>query len=480
MTSDSPSKKQRKNNEDDDDVYESSEEDFSDEEYYKTKRISKKKKSKIYNRHKDSSDDEDDDEEEEEDNSDELHDSDASNRFTTDTEDCYNYDGGYGYSSSEEEDDTGELDKKVKSEVENVDSVVIEIGGIVLKFPIKILFDILGRLPIKSVSSCRSVCKGFAAAVKNRSFVEMYHDKVMKKNSPCVIFLDIDFREKYHFLINHEDLELRKTELPRYLAQLPRPLPEMASCNGLIFSHRQPYFICNPITGEHMVLPRPEFGSKDTVTGFGFDVVSKVFKVIRIMEDEEEMFASNTYLEVFNFSSGKWSFKHGVHCSFDTTANVYFNGSLHWIGSPRVIISFNLHTEEFQQIPLPRVINSGSSTSEPYLVVLQTSLCVIRTVTKEHIEIWAMKEYTSQPIWGKIFTIQDIKMEGEVVKGPYKPIRWLGGEILLSCSDTELGYYNHVTKRIRLVELHVDMIKNPLVHVGSLISPETVGKLKKR
>ncbi|KAF9610525.1 hypothetical protein IFM89_022805 [Coptis chinensis] len=186
-----------------------------------------------------------------------------------------------------------------------------------------------------------------------------------------------------------------------YEAKLPTPLRQIHSCHGLVFSCRPPYFVSNPITGEHGVVPKPPMSELEAlVTGFGYDSVYEVFKVIRILEVLEGNKCC-TSAEVFNFGYGKWRCIRKVQYNYNKkNVNVFLNGALHWIGSPcenrdsDVIISFNLDTEEFHPLPLPKFC-LGTENFSLYLSVLGGRLHLVHTLNRKHIKVWVMKKGNS-------------------------------------------------------------------------------------
>lgn len=144
-----------------------------------------------------------------------------------------------------------------------------------------------------------------------------------------------------------------------------------------------------------------------------------------------------------------------------------------------VIVSFNLDTEVFQEVPLPSGFELDAREFNHYLVVLGECVCVVHTVKTEHIEIWVMKEYGVESSWVKEYIIQNVDFDG-VIAGPYKPIILLNnGDILLLCSGRSLGYYDPKEKTLTYIDTgaflcgEIDM--EPVLHLGSLISPRICG-----
>ncbi|KAF9615328.1 hypothetical protein IFM89_022979 [Coptis chinensis] len=195
------------------------------------------------------------------------------------------------------------------------------------------------------------------------------------------------------------------------------------------------------------------------VTGFGYDSVSEVFKVIRILEVLEGNKCC-TITEVFNFGSGKWRCIRKVPFNFNKkNVNVVLNVALHWIGSP--------WTENFSL----------------YLSVLGGRLHLVHTLNRKHIKVWVMKKYGVKSSWVKKYVVDDIKLENEYNDeyhvGPYKLLELTKDGDIIFCSGNDLGYKDpeswELVNFYTYQEVHLNSALRPLAHIGSLISPRTVG-----
>lgn len=283
------------------------------------------------------------------------------------------------------------------------------------------------------------------------------------------------------------------------------PLQSQASPNepsgGWVFyvsKSRKSYSICNPNTGKPMFLHKSLIEKFDNaVTGFGWDPISEVFKLIRIFDDAHYKFYYGTYLEVYDFETGQWkATKYApwlftqhrqeeleVRASwikrFANRPNVYLNGFVHWMAYPygrdgtMTIVSFDLHTEKFRRFPLPTGVILDPMASEfksfhcgfgipcdwrkfeHYLLVLRKRLSLVHHIGDQHVEVWVMKDYGLESSWEKKYIVRDIvSHSGDIIKGPYKPIKAMeNGEMLLLCSEHNLGYYHPVTKVFRPADI---------------------------
>lgn len=153
------------------------------------------------------------------------------------------------------------------------------------KLPAEILFDILSRLPLKTLCHCRYVSKAWYNTIKHPGFVDAHHAKAITTNSPSLIILENNYNREI-YLVDHQSLDAFETNITTYKPKLPVSMRQIYSSNGLIFSRNYPYSICNPVTGEKVVIPSRlnYFENMDARCGFGFAPQSKVFKVVRLIE----------------------------------------------------------------------------------------------------------------------------------------------------------------------------------------------------
>ncbi|KAL5727731.1 hypothetical protein ACHQM5_000891 [Ranunculus cassubicifolius] len=423
--------------------------------------------------------------------------------------DSYGFFSYNGYTSNDYSEEETTKTEPQQSEITEPD--LPNSTGIISKLPIEVFHDILSRVPLKTLSNCRFVNKSWYNSIKNPNFIKLHHKKVLQSISFSLIYHDITHPGEFS-LINHENLESFDTEIVVYKAKLPRPLlVGMDSCNGLVCSRGKPYFVCNPVTGEHMVIPKPPLWDvEDVVNGFGYDTVKEVFKFVRVIKVVENAEKCVTVAQLYNFSTGKWRLIPEVPYVFkdkeNEESNVCVNGALHWLGCPvdksgdsESIISFRFDSEEFKQLLLPIPTSDRDCFGfrgtvrrfDQYLVVLGEFLCVVHEFRQEEIEVWIMKKYGLQSSWVKEYSIKDVTgsldiyIEGELETGPYKPLQLMkNGKILMLCSHHSLGYYDPYDGTLASIYTgtgdYVDSALQPVLHMGSLISPNSIGKLCKR
>ncbi|KAI8566693.1 hypothetical protein RHMOL_Rhmol02G0062100 [Rhododendron molle] len=85
----------------------------------------------------------------------------------------------------------------------------------------------------------------------------------------------------------------------------------------------------------------------------------------------------------------------------------FASGALHWIpsfGSKETIVSLDLATENYEEIPLPECVHSYRNL---IMDVFGGCLRVLRNCDGLGLELWVMKEYGIRESWTKLFVIHD-------------------------------------------------------------------------
>ncbi|KAM0848965.1 hypothetical protein ACQ4PT_054030 [Festuca glaucescens] len=154
--------------------------------------------------------------------------------------------------------------------------------------PDAMIFNILSRLPSKSILRCKSVCKAWHAMISDCHFIS-HHLKLSKTHPrmlvlPCSYFREpegvlnrireiallafsLDF---YEFGGGNVRERIYRQVLPKGIARCTRPL----QCDGLflISTLNQEIMVCNPATKEFVTLPKGSHNLKEHQrVGFGFD-----------------------------------------------------------------------------------------------------------------------------------------------------------------------------------------------------------------
>ncbi|KAK3007844.1 hypothetical protein RJ639_014346 [Escallonia herrerae] len=175
----------------------------------------------------------------------------------------------------------------------------------VLELPIQLQYDILARLPLKTVFSCRCVCRAFLSLLTDTYFAELHLAKaptttasliVQESCGPSMHMLEFEenlstsassteYRPCHHNGAQTPHSPLTKSHV--LLSSLIRgEMTLIGSCNGFLSLYRTSqkpvYYICNPILNEYTVLPHLTPSTSDytylNYSGFGFCLKTKQYK----------------------------------------------------------------------------------------------------------------------------------------------------------------------------------------------------------
>ncbi|KAK3133458.1 hypothetical protein QOZ80_6AG0536790 [Eleusine coracana subsp. coracana] len=284
----------------------------------------------------------------------------------------------------------------------------------VAALPDDIIFDVLSRLPTKSVIRCKSVCKAWFAMVSSQHFVSAHLELSKVRSSILVVsraYLewgreDMDAVCMGFFRYNGgSEAELVHSEnIARGIACWASPL----HCDGLVLVSTQNHEIvaCNPATREFITLPKGSNSLNKTRVGFGFDRCNNKYKAARFFyQMDNETAQTVCKFEVLTLGTAVWRQTIDPPYPILGITPAYMQGSLFWrinlppLKHPKVFIQFNLVEEKFGLTPYP------PSKAEPiYFVELEGGLCCACFTEKyEVVEIWI---YSEMQIWTQYCTIQ--------------------------------------------------------------------------
>ncbi|KAK7363913.1 hypothetical protein VNO77_06075 [Canavalia gladiata] len=363
-----------------------------------------------------------------------------------------------------------------------------------LDFPLHILCDIILKLPPRSVIRCASVCTTFRDIVNDPSFRQLYFSR---SPTSCVVLTD------HHRLTSIDccaqeklarsppssciacfssssssastsslsgidpNLNLNQPNLGRQkgsrFIQLQVHMKLVNSSHGLVClrSHYL-YYVCNPLFGEILALPPPPTVDYLRFAAFGFDPVSKQYKLVQIVPRGDQLVAElyqlgqDTWRVIENASSAR------LNSAFDPS----LNGALHWIThSTRVeelISSFDIHTEKFKWVAPPSQFNSeylnhvfGLSVG-----VLKDRLCLCYVNRGACFETWFMDEYGVQASWTRAFSIDIHSYCGLRLGDKHRPIgftssgdMWLKVESDSDTNSHSLVSYSAQKRLFRHIEI---------------------------
>ncbi|KAK4490083.1 hypothetical protein RD792_000738 [Penstemon davidsonii] len=358
--------------------------------------------------------------------------------------------------------------------------------------PSEIIIDILSRLPIKAIISCKCVCKSWSVLLETPEFVNSHLLKSIPGlifNPDEVIFSVFEFVDELE-LVHHDLFNNIITKVHR-MACLGPPAAHMdkqGSADGLLFLREinpQPnlLYICNPITREYIKLPNPDSYRYPSVVTYGFGVskTSNKYKVVRIFHECVRDPTSGSLLsipksecKVYTLGTGSWrSIPPGPGVSYEyncRSTGTLFNGNLLWLVvdlKASIMISyFDLETELFNTFLPPPPLLGRINFFLGSLVVLENCLCLCDNTSDYEIVIWVMKKS-----WTKEFTISKVpNFAGESWEIVYPMKIFKNGDILMTMDNSYPFYYSKQSKTLQMIG---NSYFEARLHVSSFLSLKT-------
>ncbi|KAF6167297.1 hypothetical protein GIB67_043158, partial [Kingdonia uniflora] len=293
------------------------------------------------------------------------------------------------------------------------------------ELPADITTDILTRLPTKNVLQCRSVSKPWCSIVDDSRFAKMHLSHAIKsKTRTCssfIVFASEDWTKTY-FVEDSDELGLIISGTPKVnlMAELKAKLGGI--CHGLLLlincdNSRTVY---NPVTGIHV--PLPDGGcirEGRCFYGLGFCVSTQEFKVLKYQRSTFKEAYSGVFeskAEVLTLDTNTWRMV-GVAPYRLPSKVFYFNGSLLWLTKfnpgdyvPSLIriASFNLDSENFEDVPNPEIIvdlNVAFIGMQYQLGELGGCLSISDGSSPDRFEVWVMQDYNVKKSWTKQYSL---------------------------------------------------------------------------
>ncbi|XP_010916704.1 F-box protein At3g07870 [Elaeis guineensis] len=270
--------------------------------------------------------------------------------------------------------------------------------------PCDILFSILSRLPLKSVLRFCCVSKYWFDVITDPDFRRLHF--LQSATDPTVLILL--HRKSMENIISMNLLNVKEhgvhvgTNAISHMV-ISGSCKLVGTCNGLLCftssNQGESIFVCNPITRELVTLPKPTRTappeSSMLIYGFGFDYLTKKYKVVRVFYPTNSRFRNPRFgvtAEVCTLGA-TWKAVRGFnHPPYSRP--VFANGAVHWLVHPLLsqkykrIISFDIGKDEFNVTPHPK-FSSNISISE-----LGGCLSVVPDIEYDLVKVWVLKDHT--------------------------------------------------------------------------------------
>ncbi|PHT94281.1 hypothetical protein T459_02163 [Capsicum annuum] len=200
-------------------------------------------------------------------------------------------------------------------------------------------------------------------------------------------------------------------------------------CNGLIsLSDSLTIILFNPTTRNYKLIPPcplsiPQgFRRSISGVGFGFDLVAKNYKFVRISEVYKDPCEKDMKVDIFDLCIDSWRELNGQQLPivfWTPCSEILYKSVFHWFthADGTIILCFGMSSEKFYNIELPNTIHwfDGKCFG---LVILYNCLTLIcypdpmsRNPAKNMMDIWIMKEYSKRELWIKRCSIGPLHIE---------------------------------------------------------------------
>lgn len=342
-----------------------------------------------------------------------------------------------------------------------------------INLPSEIIINILLKLPIRTILSCRCVCKQLFDLLSTPEFAESHLSLSTpglligqlgrNHDDTCQMFEFVDEFELQHHNLHYN--EVMKFDPRASIGFSDGKLLISGSVNGILCLSGEEsklydaLYLCNPITREYIALPRIEgIVEYPDISEYGFGVsrISGQYKVVRNVRRNQGALHStiqNYECLVYTVGTRSWRniqpgkpFGH-IHSSF----SLFLNGNLHGFRNSEnytnmLISCFDLETESFKPFPPPPppLDSPGFGT----LGILDDCLCYVDNSSEgaDILVIWMMKEYGVKESWTKQLVIEAEGIAGLFYESIYPVKVFKDGDILFNYENVDLFNFSKKTK----------------------------------
>ncbi|GKB11752.1 F-box domain containing protein [Tanacetum coccineum] len=241
----------------------------------------------------------------------------------------------------------------------------------------KPLFDILSKLPSKSLLRFRCVSKLWREYIDDSYFVSVHDKQVTEDPTPIIFYLarnsELAKTLCFHMIesdnITNHVLKAKSNPVFEFVDKklLSPTYINVGSCNGLVIIETDgklmPTFtVIHPINKQSYVLPKLPLRGNQVSCGLGFDSVTNTFKMVCVYHKNGRVgrprSAHCTMVHVFGTNS--WHKIPQVPAYSIFGKAVFAHGCLHWLATyhsedgARQVIWFDVKNEEFGLIRPPK------------------------------------------------------------------------------------------------------------------------------
>jgi len=369
-------------------------------------------------------------------------------------------------------------------------------GTTLQDLPSQLIMEILSWLPMKTIFSCKCVCKLWQGLLLDPHLINLHLSR-----APISLLLRTIQKNRKPRMLHLFDLKGNNIDCRGSRIKLKKKsnLPDaefgfVNSCNGLLClcepGKKDPIYVCNPILGEYITLPKVKKDVKVVGAGFGFSLETKEYKVVQVLrimgtDPITREIYDHYEAEIYVLGTGSWrsigKVMYNINAGF--YFNTFVNGALHWevmeLNTPDFIRAFDFGSEKFRAVPAPSAFVRSEKEFIDYMRfgVLLGCLSIGDSGESDHVDIWVMNEYGIKESWTKNFVITNLVFERHHLDY-YQPIMILdSGEILILLNEGSLLSYDPREEVFNYLSTYGVRSKfQAIAHIPSFISLRDVAK----
>lgn len=165
-------------------------------------------------------------------------------------------------------------------------------------------------------------------------------------------------------------------------------------------------------------------GFPQLIFGFGYDSLSNDYKVVRVayFNGGGSGGGSCFRAHVYSLGIGRWRSLDMASLPLNLNTirwrGVYLKGVIHWVCNVivgfddngwihRSILTFNLGSEEFGEMKMPKELAEASNQTIRVMSIHKSSMEVLGIIHNDFsaLHIWVMEKYGDKESWVKLFTV---------------------------------------------------------------------------
>lgn len=275
-----------------------------------------------------------------------------------------------------------------------------------------ILFDVLSRIPVKSLLDLKCISKEWHHIISSRSFIKAQ----LENNEP--ILTGFILQEK--FMWCNEDIKTvsyipvpsveTRTRGNKKVHQmvfnfLPEDVVVLSSCKGLVCCRscfpccgEPSLYVCNPSNKQWIKLEWFAYDRNESIAlAFDFDPskdsfdISTKFKLVRVKQVEELHLA----FQLYSSETGSWRESNEIcQCGNSLIKNkgIYIDGVLHWLTDGDQVLTFDVEKELSWLISVPVPSFEFRAIPEACIGESEGKLHYV-LISEEGLHVWYLEDY---------------------------------------------------------------------------------------